>query len=88
MVEKITAEEFDNLRTRGWGRSSVFFNALKNLRLGEAMKISKTEWRSRSKTPSAKCRYLEKRFKKFGHKVKYVCVELEDRSGWAIKRLE
>jgi len=86
MVEKITGEEFDKLRKKGWGRSSIVYNALMNLRTGEGVKILKSEWRSRSKTPSAKCRYLEKKWKE--HKVKYVCVELEDGSGWAVKRLE
>ena len=88
MIEKITAEEFDKLPARGWGRSSVFLTHLKNLKAGEGLKVLKTEWRSRSKTPSAKCRYMEKRYKKYGQDVKYVCIELADRSGWAIKRVQ
>ena len=78
-------EEFDLLRTKGPGRSSRAYNAIRNLQVGEAIKILKAEWGSRSKTPSAKCRAIEKKYS--ARKVKYLCVTLADGTGWAVKRL-
>ena len=85
MIEKITPEEFDQLKIKIRGRSSPAYNAIFNLRAGEAIKIKKEDWRSSSKTPSAKCRLLEKKYA--AQKLKYVCVALADDSGWAVKRL-
>jgi len=85
MIEKISPEEFEQLRIKGVGRSTPAYHALLNLRVGEGIKILKSEWRSSSKTPSAKCRYLEKKWA--DKKVKYICVSLEDNSGWAVQRL-
>ena len=84
MYKKLTSEEFDQLRIKGWGRSSPHYNAIISLKVGEAVVIPKAGWRS-NKTPSTKCRRIEKKFASM--KVKYKCVALADDSGWAIKRL-
>ncbi len=83
MFKKLTSEEFDQLRIKGWGRSSPAYHAIIGLRLGEAVMILKTEWK-RNKPPSSICRAIEKKFKDM--KVKYRCVRLADDTGWAIKR--
>ena len=84
MFTKLTSEEFDQLRIKGWGRSSPTYNAIFGLRVGEAVVILKTQWRS-NKPPSRACRAIEKKWASY--KLKYKCVALADDSGWAIKRL-
>ena len=84
MLKKITSEEFDQLRVKGWGRSSPVYNAIMGLKVGEALMIPKAGWNS-NKTPSTKCRAIEKKFK--SRKLKYKCVALADNTGWAVKRL-
>ncbi len=85
MIKKITGEEFEQLGYKAGGRATPAYNAIIGLRQGEAVVIPKTDWRSRTKTPSSKCRRIEKKFATM--KVKYKCVELTDGSGWAVKRL-
>lgn len=84
MFKKLNAEEFDQLKIKGWGRSSPTYNAIFGLRVGEAVVILKSQWR-RNKSPSSACRAIEKKW--VSHKVKYKCVALADDSGWAIKRV-
>ncbi|MCG3167474.1 MAG: hypothetical protein POELPBGB_03266 [Bacteroidia bacterium] len=84
MFQKLTAEEFDQLRIKGWGRSSPTYHAIIGLHLGEAIMIPKSGWK-RNKPPSSICRSIEKKFASM--KVKYKCVALADDSGWAIKRI-
>ena len=84
MFKKISPEEFDQLRIKGWGRSSPVHNAVSGLRVGEAVVILKSQWKRR-KAPSSLCRAIEKKWASF--KVKYKCVTLADDSGWAIKRI-
>jgi len=84
MITKITAEEFDQLKIKGWGRASLVFGAIISLKVNEAIVVPRSMWR-RNKPPSSICRLLEKRWAE--HKVKYKCVTLADNSGWAIKRL-
>ena len=84
MLKKITSEEFDQLRIKGWGRSDPTYNAILGLHIGEGVIIPKAGWRS-NKTPSTKCRRIEKKWA--GMKVKYKCVALANDSGWAVKRL-
>ena len=86
MFKKITGEEFDQLRIKGWGRSSPTYNAIIGLKVGEAVIILKTQWR-RNKSPSSACRAIEKRWGKLKFVLKYKCVALADNSGWAIKRI-
>ena len=84
MFKKISAEEFENLNIKGWGRSSPTYNAILNLQAGEVVIILKSQWR-RNKAPSSVCRQIEKKFPQ--KKLSYKCVALADDSGWAIKRL-
>ena len=84
MYKKITSEEFDELKIKGWGRSSPFYNELIALKPGEGLVVLKSQWR-RSKPPSNVCRYIEKKFRE--RKMKYKCVALADNTGWAIKRV-
>lgn len=84
MFQKLTSEEFDQLKIKGWGRSSPTYNAIIGLKVGEAVIILKTQWR-RNKAPSSACRAIEKKWPTY--KLKYKCVTLADGSGWAIKRL-
>lgn len=84
MYTKITPEEFEQLKIKGWGRSSPFYNELIALKVNDGLVVKKTQWR-RSKPPSNVCRYIEKKFKE--RKMKYKCVALADDSGWAIQRL-
>lgn len=85
MFKKITAEEFDQLKIKGWGRSSPTYNAIIGLKVDEAVIILKSQWR-RNKAPSSACRAIEKKWKHLN--LKYKCVTLADDSGWAIKRLK
>jgi hypothetical protein len=85
MFKKLTPEEFDALPIKGWGRSDPTYNAILGMKVGEAIFIPKAGWRSRRKTPSSKCRRIEKKFANL--KIKYKCVALADNSGWAVKRL-
>lgn len=84
MFKKISSEEFENLKIKGWGRSSPTYNAIFSLKPGEVVIIPKAGWR-RNKAPSSVCRQIEKKFPQ--SKVSYKCVALADDSGWAIKRL-
>ena len=84
MFKKLTSEEFEQLKIKGWGRSSPTYNAILGLKVGEAIMILKTQWR-RNKPPSSTCRAIEKKWPDL--KLKYKCVALADDSGWAIKRL-
>lgn len=83
MFQKITAEEFDKLPVKGWGRSSPAYHAIIGLKVNEAVIIPKNQWK-RNKPPSGICRSIEKKFASM--KVKYKCVALADNTGWAIKR--
>jgi hypothetical protein len=84
MFKKLTAEEFDQLSVKGWGRSSPTYHAIIGLKKDEAVIIPKAGWK-RNKPPSSICRSIEKKFASM--KVKYKCVALADDSGWAIKRI-
>lgn len=83
-MKKLTAEEFDNIPKKGWGRSSNAFQAIFTLKKDDAVVIEKKDWHSRSKTPSTICRYIEKKFPQ----VKYIYAALADGSGWAVKRVK
>jgi len=85
MFKKLTSEEFEQLKIKGWGRSSPTYNAIIGLKVGEAVVILKTQWR-RNKSPSSACRAIEKKWKKRNVVLKYKCVALADNTGWAIKR--
>lgn len=80
-MKRITAEEFENLPIKGKGSATAVFNAVLNLKPGEAIIIARTEWQ-RKKSPSTMCRYIEKRYG-----MKFTCGALTDGSGWAVKRL-
>jgi hypothetical protein len=80
-MQKLTASEYDNLEKINTGRSSVFYDAILNLKIHESLIIEKREWKM-YRTPSRICRYLEKKYS-----VKYICATLADESGWAIKRV-
>lgn len=84
MFQKLTAEEFDQLPIKGWGRSSPVYNAIISLKVNEGVVILKSQWK-RNKPPSGICRSIEKKFA--GMKIKYKSVALADNSGWAIKRI-
>jgi len=85
MYKKLSAEEFTQLRIKGWGRSSPTYNAIMSLKVGEALVILKSQWYSNTKTPSTQCRRIEKKFA--AQKLKLKCVALEDNSGWAVQRI-
>ena len=80
-MKKISEEEFSQLALGGRGKSSPFFKAIIGLRPGEAIFISREEWKG-AKTPTRICRYIEKKHQG----VKYTCGKIADGSGWAIKR--
>lgn len=82
IMKKLSEEEFSKLALTGRGNSSPFYKAIIGLRVGEALFISKEEWKG-YKTPTRICRYIEKRFKG----VQYTCGRVADGSGWAVKRL-
>jgi len=82
--QKLTSEEFDNLKIKGWGRSSPVYGAILSLQVGEAIIVPRNQWR-RNKPPSSVCRAIEKKFK--DRKLRFKCVTLADDSGWGIKRL-
>ena len=84
MIKQISAEEFDQLKIKGWGRSSPTYHAIIGLHIGEAIIVEKNGWK-RNKPPSSICRAIEKKFASM--KVKYKCVALSDNSGWGIKRI-
>jgi stalled ribosome rescue protein Dom34 len=59
-MKKLTASEYDNLEKINTGRSSVFYDAILNLKIHESLIIEKQEWK-RYRTPSRICRYIEKK---------------------------
>ena len=81
-MKKISEEESSKLPIKGRGRSSVFYSAILNLKVGENLIIEKKEW-NKCRTPLRICRYIEK---KFG--VQYNDGELFDKSGWKITRIK
>lgn len=85
MFQKLTAEEFDQLPIKGWGRSSPAYHAIIGLKKDEGVIIPKNKWK-RNKPPSSICHAIEKKFNEMN--VKYKCVALADDSGWAIKRVQ
>lgn len=84
IFQKLTPEEFEQLKVKGWGRSSPVYNAILSLKVTESILVKKTEWR-RNKAPSSICRAIEKKWP--AKKLKYKCVTLADGSGWGIKRI-
>ncbi len=85
MYKKLSSDEFSQLRIKGWGRSSPTYNAIMGLKIGEAIVILKSQWYSRTKTPSTQCKRIERKFA--AQKLKLKCVALADDSGWAVQRL-
>jgi len=81
-MEKITAEEFDQLGLHGRGHSSSFYNWVFGLAVNEAIIIRKTEWKL-SYPPTTIVNRIEK---KYGRQ--YQRGALPDRSGWAVKRVK
>lgn len=75
-------EEFNNLALKGKGRSSLIFNSLVNLNVGEAILIEKKDW-NRKASPSTLVKYIEKT-----HSLKFTCAALLNGQGWAVKRIE
>ncbi|MBA3683263.1 MAG: hypothetical protein H0W73_19165 [Bacteroidetes bacterium] len=75
-------EEFNNLALKGKGRSSLIFNSLLNLNVGEAVLIEKKDW-NRKASPSTLVKYIEKT-----HQLKFTCGALLNGQGWAVKRIE
>ncbi|MEO6303144.1 MAG: hypothetical protein ABIP51_08215 [Bacteroidia bacterium] len=75
-------EEFNNLALKGKGRSSLIFNSLVNLNVGEAILIEKRDWH-RKASPSTLVKYIEKT-----HSLKFTCAALLNGQGWAVKRIE
>ena len=84
MFKKLTSNEFDELKIKGWGRGSPVYNAIISLQIDEAIVVLKSQWK-RNKPPSSTCRSIEKKWK--SKNVKYKCVALADGSGWAVKRV-
>ena len=75
-------EEFNSLALKGKGRSSLIFNSLVNLNIGEAILIEKRDWH-RKASPSTLVKYIEKT-----HELKFTCAPLLNGQGWAVKRIE
>jgi len=81
-MKKITSEEFDQLSLHGKGSSSPLYNALLNMKPGDAMIIHKSEWHV--KYPPTKV--MNKVERKYGFQ--FERGALADRSGWAVKRVK
>ncbi len=81
-MKLLKEEEFNNLALKGKGRSSVIFNSIINLSIGEAVLIEKKDW-NRKASPSTLVKYIEKT-----HQLKFTCGELLNGQGWAVKRLD
>ncbi|MEP7168053.1 MAG: hypothetical protein ABI855_01655 [Bacteroidota bacterium] len=81
-MQKITSEEFDNLKLHGRGSTSPLFNALLKLKPGEGLIVYKKEWFV--KYPPTRI------VNKIERKYKYVFERgaLPDRTGWAVKRVK
>ena len=75
-------DEFNSLALKGRGRSSLIFNSLVNLNVGEAILIEKKDW-NRKASPSTLVKYIEKT-----HALKFTCAALLNGNGWAVKRIE
>jgi hypothetical protein len=82
-MQKITAEEFDNLNLAGRGSASPFFNALLKLKPGEGLIILKKEWQHVKYPPTRIINRVEKKYK-----FVYERGSLPDRTGWAVKRVK
>jgi hypothetical protein len=81
-MEKISAEEFDQLGLHGRGSSTKFYTAIFGLGVNDALIIKKTEWRPKY-PPTKMVISIEK---KYGRS--YIRGALSDRSGWAVKRVK
>lgn len=82
MIKRLTSEEFDNLHLHRRGRSSVFYNTLLEMKVGEAIIIEKKEWRPKYPPTTI----INRVQKNFGYK--FTWGALSDRSGWAVKRIK
>jgi uncharacterized protein (DUF2249 family) len=80
-MQKLSAEEFALLPIKGKGRSSVLFNSLINLKVGEGLLIEAKDW-NRKAAPSSLIRYIEKNYQ-----MKFSFGALASGSGWAVQRI-
>ena len=82
-MKKLKKEEFDAIPLHGRGNTSVFYDAMLNLKPGgDGLHISKAEWK-RKYAPTKMARRIEK---KYGFV--YKTGALPDRSGWGITRVK
>lgn len=81
-MKRLSEQEYQNLSLKGKGRSSELFNALINLRKGEAVLIEQKDW-NRKAGPGTLVRYIEKK-----HQMKFVCAAVADQNSWVVKRID
>ncbi|CAN5354555.1 hypothetical protein BH10BAC1_BH10BAC1_00510 [soil metagenome] len=81
-MKKLTSAEYEQLPIRGKGRSSLVFNSIVNLQIGEALLIEKNDWK-RKASPSTLVRYIEK-----NHDMRFTCGSLAGGNGWAVRRID
>ncbi|MEO8151159.1 MAG: hypothetical protein ABI723_26240 [Bacteroidia bacterium] len=77
----IEKSEFDQLITKGRGRTTPIRSALLTLQPGQAVVIHKKDWKVKY-TPFSIATQIERK-----HGVTFKKVSLADGSGWAIQRV-
>lgn len=82
-MKKLTENQYNALPLGGTGRSTRIYDKIINLKPGEAVIVTKTDWGTLSNAPSRKARYIAKKYK--WH---FKTNRLEDMSGWVIKRVK
>ena len=88
-MEKLTREQFDALETTPRGiytsPNRKVYEAVNDLRMGEALKITKDDWNTKSK-PSSHA--LRTAFPVRDHDKNFSVATLLDGSGWAALRVK
>lgn len=81
-MRKLTPEEYSQLPLVGRGRTSPFYRAVAQLKVGEILLLEKSDWKKKYH-PGAVVRNLEKRTGREHEVLTVVTGE-----GWTVKRLK
>jgi len=79
-IEKINPDDFNKILFKGRGKTSAVFKEILNLKVGEAIKIPRAEWKKRYKI--SRTIYYIRKF--YGYEL--TGGRVADGTGWAYRR--
>ena len=82
-MKKITKEERDAMQLKPPGHMTPLRGMIINMKVGDLVHLEKSDWKWKSKAPSAMLRRYEDY-----HPERFTCMEVVGGNGWVIERVQ